>query len=129
VKGFLLDTNAVLFALSRPDRLSDEARTAIQTGPNTISVVTYWEVLLKSMKGTLDVGDPRTWWRDAVEQLAASSLPLQADHVAGVSALPLIHKDPFDRILISQAIVEDLTFVSTDREIEQYASAGLRAIA
>ncbi len=129
MKGFLLDTNAVLFALSRPDHLSDEARTAIQTGPNTISVVTYWEVLLKSMKGTLDVGDPRTWWRDAVEQLAASSLPLQADHVAGVSALPLIHKDPFDRILISQAIVEDLTFVSTDREIEQYASAGLRAIA
>jgi PIN domain nuclease of toxin-antitoxin system len=129
VKGFLLDTNAVLFALSRPDRLSDEARTAIQTGPNIISVVTHWEVLLKGMKGTLDVGDPRTWWRDAVEQLAASSLPLQADHVAGVSALPLIHKDPFDRILISQAIVEDLTFVSTDREIAQYASAGLRAIA
>jgi PIN domain nuclease of toxin-antitoxin system len=129
VKGFLLDTNATLFALSNPARLSLKARKAIQTGPNAISVVTYWEVLLKSMKGMLDVGDPRAWWRDALEQLAASSLPLQADHVAGVSALPLIHKDPFDRILISQAIVENLTFISTDREIERYSSAGLRVIA
>lgn len=93
-----------------------------------MSVVTYWEVMLKSMKGTLDVGDPRVWWREALDQLSAASLPLRAEHVSGVHALPPIHKDPFDRVLIAQAIAEGLTLVSSDREIAQYASSQLQVV-
>ena len=56
----LLDTNAVLLALTDPSLLCPAVRAAVFAGPNVLSVVVYWEVLLKSMKGLLDVGDPRT---------------------------------------------------------------------
>ena len=128
MSGILLDTNAVLFALAVPDRLSRAARSAIVAGPNAISVVSYWEVMLKSMKGALDVGDPRAWWRDALDQLAARPLTLRPEHIAGVYALPPFHKDPFDRVLIAQAIADGLKFVSNDAEIAKYASSGLRLV-
>jgi PIN domain nuclease of toxin-antitoxin system len=126
--GFLLDTCSALLALSEPDALSTTARNAILAGPNLLSVVSYWEVMFKSMKGTLDVGDPRTWWFEALEQLAAAPLILRPQHIAGVFGLPPIHKDPFDRILIAQATAEGLALVSPDIEIARYASKGLRVV-
>jgi PIN domain nuclease of toxin-antitoxin system len=91
-------------------------------------VVSYWEVMLKSMKGTLDVGDPRAWWFDALEQLAATPLVLRPQHIAAVYSLPPIHKDPFDRLLIAQAMIEGLALVSSDGEIARYRSKGLRVV-
>jgi PIN domain nuclease of toxin-antitoxin system len=108
--------------------LSAAAKTAIAVGPNFLSVVSYWEVTIKSMKGTLDVGDPRLWWQEALEQLAATVLPLRPDHIAAVLSLPPIHKDPFDRVLIAQATIEGFTLVSADSAIAGYASANLRVI-
>jgi len=128
VNGFLLDTCSVLLALADPDALSPAAREAILTGPNLLSVVSYWEVVLKSMKGALDVGGPRAWWLDALEQLAAAPLVLRPQHVAGVYRLPPIHKDPFDRMLIAQATSEGLAMVSPDVEIARYASKGFRVV-
>jgi len=128
VNGYLLDTNAVLIALTDPERLSARVRGAIRAGPNVLSAVVYWEVLLKSMKGLLEIGDPRTWWPDAVEQLMATPLLLRAEHVAEIYSLPPIHRDPFDRILIAQAAVEGLSLVTTDREIPRYASKRLRVV-
>jgi len=127
-RGHLLDTNAALIALTNPARLSPRVRKAILAGPNLLSAVTYWEVLLKTMKGALDVGEPRTWWLDAVDQLAATPLVLRPEHVSEVYGLPPIHKDPFDRILIAQATVEDFTLVTTDKEIPRYASDRFRVI-
>jgi PIN domain nuclease of toxin-antitoxin system len=129
VIGYLLDTNAALIALTAPDTLSLAARTAVLGGPNFLSVVSYWEVLLKSMKGNLRVGDPRDWWREALEQLAATPRPLLPTHIAAVYSLPPIHKDPFDRVLIAQAALEDLELVTTDGEISRYASASFRVVA
>jgi PIN domain nuclease of toxin-antitoxin system len=108
--------------------LSAAAKATIAAGPNTLSVVSYWEVMIKSMKGTLDVGDPRVWWRDALEQLAATALPLRADHVAALSGLLAIHKDPIDRMLIAQAMTEGLALVTADKRIALYAAAGLRVV-
>ncbi len=125
-RGYLLDTNAALLALTNPARLSRRVRKALLTGPNHLSVVVYWEVLLKTMKGALDVGDPRTWWLDALDQLAATPLVLRPEHVSEVSALPPIHKDPFDRVLIAQAMVDDLTLLTRDEEIPRYASERFR---
>lgn len=127
-RGYLLDTNAALIALTNPAKLSRRVRKAVLTGPNHLSVVVYWEVLLKTMKGALDVGDPRTWWLDAIDQLAATPLVLRPEHVSEVSALPPIHKDPFDRVLVAQAIVEDLTLLTTDGEIPRYASDRFRVV-
>ena len=126
MSGYLLDTNAALIALAAPDRLSASARKAISAGTNVLSVISYWEVLLKSMKGNLDVGDPRAWWQDALDQLAARSLALRPEHVQMVYSLPPIHRDPFDRMLIAQAITEDLQFVTVDWELGRYSSTGLR---
>jgi PIN domain nuclease of toxin-antitoxin system len=124
----LLDTHTAIWALDTPEKLTPTARNAVLAGPNVLSVVSYWEVLLKCMKGTLDVGDPRIWWFDALEQLAATPLPLRPQHIAGVYGLPPIHKDPFDRMLIAQATVEGLALVSNDGEIARYASKGLRVV-
>jgi PIN domain nuclease of toxin-antitoxin system len=126
--GYLLDTCSALLALTDPDALSPVARRAILAGPNRLSVVSYWEVVLKSMKGSLDVGDPRSWWQDALDQLAATPLVLYPEHIAWVCTLPPIHKDPFDRALIAQASVEGLVLVTTDRQIAQYATKGLRIV-
>jgi len=126
--GFLLDTHVAIFSMRQSSVLSAPAKAAIAKGANFLSVITYWEVMLKSMKGTLDVGDPRAWWFDALEQLVATPLPLRPQHIAGVYALPPIHKDPFDRILIAQAASEGLALVSMDKEIAQYASRDLRVV-
>ena len=128
VHGCLLDTHTALFSMFHSKSLSAAAKTAIAVGPNFLSVVSYWEVTIKSMKGTLDVGDPRLWWQEALEQLAATVLPLRPDHIAAVLSLPPIHKDPFDRVLIAQATIEGFTLVSADSAIAGYASANLRVI-
>jgi PIN domain nuclease of toxin-antitoxin system len=103
-------------------------RPALLTGPNVLSVVSYWEVALKSMKGALDVGDPRAWWPDALDQLAATPLVLRPEHVAELCGLPMLHKDPFDRVLIAQATAEAMALLTTDGEIPRYASARLQVI-
>jgi PIN domain nuclease of toxin-antitoxin system len=128
VNGYLLDTNVALLAVSRSVLLSVAVRDAMGRGVNYLSVIVYWEVMLKSMKGALKVGEPRTWWLDALEQLAAAPLVLRPEHVTAIHALPPIHKDPFDRVLIAQATVEDLTLLTTDGEIPQYASERFRVV-
>jgi PIN domain nuclease of toxin-antitoxin system len=128
VRGNLLDTNVTLISLGNPDALSRQARKAIVEGPNYLSVISYWEVVLKSMKGNLDVGDPQSWWPDALAQLAAVPLLLRPPHIAAVSSLPPLHKDPFDRILIATAMTEALTLITTDGEIPRYASQDFRVI-
>jgi PIN domain nuclease of toxin-antitoxin system len=127
-QSYLLDTHAAIWALDRPEALSVVARNATSTGPNVLSVVSYWEVMIKSMKGTLDVGDPRAWWFDALDQLAATPMFLRPEHVAAVFRLPPIHKDPFDRMLIAQATVEGLTLVTTDGKIARYSTDRLQVI-
>ena len=127
-RGYLLDTHAAIFTMSQSSLLSVAAKAAIAEGPNVLSVVVYWEVMIKSMKGKLDVGDPRSWWFDALDQLAATPLLLHPRHIAAVYSLPPVHNDPFDRILIAQSTVEGLTLVTMDAEIAQYSSKSLRVI-
>ncbi|MDQ1474663.1 MAG: hypothetical protein QOJ99_6143 [Bryobacterales bacterium] len=129
MKGhYLLDTSTALIALTSPDQMSAAARAAVLAGRSVLSAVSYWEVVLKSMKGNLDVGDPRLWWSKAIDQLAALPLPLRAEHVAAVCDLPPVHRDPFDRVLMAQAMVENLILVTRDRTIAQYASARLKVV-
>jgi PIN domain nuclease of toxin-antitoxin system len=118
----------VLLAISDPDRLSPAIRAAIESGPNTLSVVSYWEVVVNAAKGKIEVGDPRVWWEVALSDFAATGMPLRAAHVAEIHNLHANHQDPFDRALIAQATVEDLALVTTDAVIGRYAGERLRVV-
>jgi PIN domain nuclease of toxin-antitoxin system len=124
--GNRLDTNVILIAPDDPGRLSQAVQTAVLVQPNYLSVVSYWEVMLKSIKGHLIERDPQTWWQDALKELAAVPLLLHPQQIGGLSTLPPIHKDPFDRILIAQATVEGLTLVTTNSEIPRCVAPGFR---
>jgi PIN domain nuclease of toxin-antitoxin system len=128
LKGYLLDTNVVLLALADPEKLSGGIKKAIERGPNHLSVISYWEVLLKSGKGKLLIEDTSAWWQTSQTDLAATALPLRPDHVARIPYLSAYHQDPFDRVLIAQAIVEELTLVTTDAEIARYTSDGVKVL-
>lgn len=127
-RGYLLDTNTAIFSLWHSKSLSVTAKAAVAEGPNFLSVVCYWEVVAKSMKGKLDVGDPRLWWLEALGELAATPLALRPEHVGAVNELPPIHQDPFDRMMIAQATVERLALVTSDSEVLRYAATGLHVV-
>lgn len=116
----LLDTSTFLWALGSPERLSPRARRRVDAGENIVSIATYWEVVIKTQKGLLTIADLATWWRRATELLAARVLPIRASHVTALAALPMLHKDPFDRILIAQAVAEGLDFVTNNEPIGEY---------
>ena len=116
----LLDTSTLLWALGSPERLSLRARRRVDAGDNVVSVASYWEVVVKTQKGLLSISDLPTWWRQATELVAARVLPIRASHVTALAALPMLHKDPFDRILIAQAVAEGLEFVTNDEPISAY---------
>jgi len=128
LSGYLLDTGVALVAVHAPERLSRPARAAIEEGPAFLSVIAYWEVMVKAMKGTLDVGDPVEWWRETLDALGLRPLLYRPGHIAAIYHLPPVHQDPFDRALIAQAMVEGLALVTTDGEIARYACEGLRVI-
>jgi PIN domain nuclease of toxin-antitoxin system len=117
----LLDTSTLLWALAAPERLSPRARRLVDAGENVVSVASYWEVVVKAQKGLLSIADPATWWRRATELMAVRTLPIRASHVTALAVLPMVHKDPFDRMLIAQAIAEGLGFVTNDEHIRSYA--------
>ena len=117
----LLDTSTLLWALGSPERLSPRARRLVDAGENIVSVASYWEVVIKTQKGLLTIADLATWWRRATDLTAARMLPIRASHVTALAVLPMLHRDPFDRILIAQAVAEGLNFVTNDESIAAYS--------
>ncbi len=116
----LLDTSTLLWALAEPERLSPRARRLVEAGENVLSVASYWEVVIKTQKGRLSISDLATWWRRATELTAARVLQIRASHISALAALPLLHKDPFDRILIAQAKAEGLALMTNDASMSEY---------
>ena len=125
---YLLDTSIALIALSAPEKLTVPVKEALLQGESVLSVITYWEVILKWSKGNLRITNPYTWWPDALEELAAIPLQLRPSHIAELHSLPPIHQDPFDRVLMTQAITEDLTLLTTDRILPRHQSHRLRVM-
>jgi PIN domain nuclease of toxin-antitoxin system len=118
--AYLLDTSTLLWALGEPERLSPKARRLVEAGENVVSVASYWEVVIKAQKGLLSIGDPATWWRRATELTSARILHIRPSHITALAALPMLHKDPFDRILIAQATAEAMGIVTSDGPIREY---------
>lgn len=116
----LLDTSTLLWALGEPERLSAKARRLVEAGENVVSVACYWEVVIKTQKGLLSIGDLATWWRQATELTSARILHIRPSHITALATLPMLHKDPFDRILIAQAKAEGLALITKDGPIGEY---------
>jgi PIN domain nuclease of toxin-antitoxin system len=115
----LLDTHVLLWWLDDPEQLSKQARKAIRDGKNIIyvSAVVAWEIAIKKALGKLDAPD------DLEEALAANRflpLPITIPHALAVLSLPDHHRDPFDRLLIAQALHEGFRLVSRDADIARY---------
>jgi PIN domain nuclease of toxin-antitoxin system len=121
--NILLDTHCWLWWISEPARLKDDARRLIEDSLNTIllSVASSWEIALKYSIGRLDLPEPpehfvpKRLMRDGI-----SSLPIEHVHALHVAGLPYHHKDPFDRLIISQAQIEGVPIMTVDRQFEAY---------
>ena len=119
----LLDTHAFLWAASAPEELRDEARAAIENRENEIfvSAAAAWEIVIKVGLGKLAVpGEPAVWLPARVRSLGFAFLPIEVSHALAVGALPKIHSDPFDRMMIAQAQSEGLIFATRDPESRKY---------
>lgn len=115
----LLDTHVLLWALTDDSSLTAAARAAIVDGRNrvVVSAVSAWEITIKRSLGKLRAP------ADLAEEVAAhrfTPLAVSLEHALAVGALPDLHRDPFDRLLVAQAGVEDLTIVTRDRAIARY---------
>ena len=121
----LLDTQLLVWVTTQPDRLPSSATAIIEDMTNDIafSAVSIWEVAIKFALRlpTFDV-DPASL-RRALMTNGYDELDLTSAHAIGVASLPLVHRDPFDRVLIAQANAEDMTFLTTDRTIARYPGA------
>ncbi len=119
----LLDTHLLLWAAGEPDRLSTVARRLIKDSNNelTFSAASFWEIAIKRGLGREDFQvDPRLLRRGLLDN-RYSELLIGSDHAVAIDGLPRLHKDPFDRILVAQAMVEGITLLTADPLVAQYA--------
>jgi len=121
----LLDSNVFVFIVQQPERLPERARAAIVDPANTryLSLVTPWELQIKCSLEKFQLERPiREIVQHEVDTGTVQLLPISLDHIDALSRLPNHHRDPFDRLLVAQAIHEGLTIVSSDQAIAKYAA-------
>jgi PIN domain nuclease of toxin-antitoxin system len=121
---FLLDTRLLLWALNDPERLGAATRDAIEDPANDVlfSTASIWEVAIKTRLGRPDFAvRPETIAREALARGFAELL-IRWQSASIVSDLPMHHRDPFDRILLAQAITEPVHFYTVDRKLAPYSS-------
>ncbi|MCG3145802.1 MAG: hypothetical protein HONDAALG_03478 [Gammaproteobacteria bacterium] len=118
----LLDTHLLLWAAGMPERLSEQARSLMEAPDNEIffSAASLWEIAIKRSLGRDDFQlDVRLLRRGLLDN-GYSELPVGSEHAVAVESLPAIHKDPFDRMLVAQAMVEGISLLTSDSVVAKY---------
>lgn len=118
----LLDTHLLLWAAGQPEQLSVTARALLDDPQNELlfSAASLWEIAIKRGLGRDDFRvDPRLLRRGLLDN-GYGELAITSQHVVTIDGLPPIHKDPFDRILVAQSIVEGFALLTTDPVVAQY---------
>jgi PIN domain nuclease of toxin-antitoxin system len=119
----LLDTHAWLWLLAAPERLSAEAQARVLAGTTVLylSAASSWEIAIKQALGRLDVGgDPEHVIPELMQRSDVVALDVTHQHTLRAGALPLHHRDPFDRLLIAQAEIEKLPIMTADPVFAEY---------
>jgi len=118
-RAVLLDTNALLWLVSAPEKVSDAARQLLRD-PSTeimVSAASAWEIAIKTRLGRLD-GEPLlSAWSDVIADMTATDLAIDAGDAILATRLPWENKDPFDRVLVAQAARRNLTLATSDADI------------
>ncbi len=119
----LLDTHLLLWSAGLDHRLSRKAKALIHDPANELlfSAASLWEVAIKRSLGRTDFRAEPSVLRRALLDHQYQELPVTADHAVRVADLPTLHKDPFDRLLVAQALVEGVTLLTTDKVVARYA--------
>ena len=118
----LLDTQILLWAVNQPDRLPAVARTLLTNPDNDLlfSPASLWEIAIKNTLGRDDFRvEPRVLRRGLLDN-GYAELPITSEHAVNIDSLPRLHKDPFDRILLAQAIIEGITLLTSDVQVARY---------
>ena len=121
--NLLLDTHALLWVLAESPRLGPATRQLLANPLNDVlvSAVSAWEIAIKATLGKLSVPpDIANWLPAQLANNRMTPLPITVAHAAGLERLPMHHNDPFDRLLIAQARVENLAVVTADQRFRQY---------
>jgi len=120
---FLIDTHVFLWFVSNSKELSSTAKTIIEDGSNEIfiSIASLWEISIKTALGKLSISGNYESVIDDVNDNSMQILPVNFAHTVEQNRLPFHHRDPFDRIIISQAIVENINFISADAIFDSYS--------
>ena len=118
----LLDTHLLLWAAGSPDRLPAAARSLLEDPQNEpiFSSASLWEVAIKHGLGRADFRVDARLLRRGLLDNGYGELPITSEHAVALDSLPSIHKDPFDRILIAQSMVEGITLLTADPLVARY---------
>jgi PIN domain nuclease of toxin-antitoxin system len=118
----LLDTHALLWWLADDERLGLDSRALIEDSRTEVlvSVVSLWEIVVKVRIGKLEADIAEIW--EAILREGFTPLEIAAAHLIGLANLPLHHRDPFDHLLLAQAIFEEAVFISNDRHAPRYGA-------
>ena len=118
---YLLDTNALINEMFNPIKLSDEAKNAIEIGNEVyISVAALWEIGIKQSIKKLDISATIEEIADECKRQDIQIIPILPSHIDKMKTLPHHHGDPFDRIIIAQAIEGKMILITSDGKIEKY---------
>lgn len=118
----LLDTHLLLWAAGSPDRLPAEALHLLADPQNELlfSAASMWEIVIKQSLGREDFqADARVLRRGLLDN-GYAELMITSEHAVAIASLPPIHKDPFDRVLVAQSMVEGITLLTADSRVAQY---------
>jgi len=124
---YLLDTHAALWAFGNHDKLSEVAKYAILDSANEkyVSIASAWELAIKIGTGKLTFDGGVNGFFLSIDKNGFGLLPITEQHVKQVESLPLLHRDPFDRILIASAMTENMCLITADANIRLYNVNGL----
>jgi PIN domain nuclease of toxin-antitoxin system len=120
--NLLLDTHTILWALSDVQKLSDKAKSRILSPDNNkfISLASAWEVAIKISLNKLSFEGGVIRFLRQIESDGFELLPIRAEHITQVEALPFHHRDPFDRLIVATAMAENMAVITADSNIHLY---------